>query len=219
VEIAMDEMLKKPPKELVDALPEDVGAWLSGWGWYAVLGVGALIILLLLLGLFSYLRRLFARQPQHDAPNLEERFADYPLLKPSSGDRRLTIEGVPVRLRLVVVAPAGTESQFDQEHIDKLLDRILPGLGGIFNADKPRVRIWPMQLSHEGFAKHLHRNTIIPEGEKKLSPWAVVAGMAKLDDCQVMLGLGLQALKPTTVGRKTVAAHQWDEMLRVRTRE
>lgn len=214
----MDE-LKKPPQALVEALPESAQGLLEGWGWYVVLGFGALVILLLFLGLLSFIRRLFQREPQHLEQNREERFAEYPPIKPSTGDRRLTIEGVPVRLRLVVVAPAGKESTFDEDHVDQLLDRILPGLGAIFNADKPRLKIWPMQLSHEGFTKHLHRNTIIPEGEHKLSPWAVVAGMAKLDDCQVMLGLGLQALKPTTVGRKTIAAHQWDEMLRVRTRE
>lgn len=213
------EELKKPPQALIDAVPEDVGTWLSDWGWYVVLGFAALVLLLLLLGLLSYLRKLFSRQPQDKAPNLEERFAEYPQLKPSTGDRRLTVEGVPVRLRLVVVAAAGKESQFDEEHIDKLLDRILPGLGAIYVGDKPRVRIWPMQLSHEGFTKHLHRNTIVPEGERKLSKWAVVAGMAKLDDCQVMLGLGLEALKPTTIGRKTIAAHEWDVLLRVRTRE
>ena len=214
----MDE-LKKPPQVLIDNVPEDLANWLSGWGWYVVLGVGAFIALMLLLGLLSFLRRLFARTPALPAENLEERFAEYPPLKPSTGDRRLTIEGVPVRLRLVVVAPAGSESEFDDEKIDKLLDRILPGLGGVFNADRPRVRIWPMQLSHEGFTKHLHRNTIIPEGERQLSPWAVVAGMAKLDDCQVMLGLGLQALKRTTIGRKSIGAHEWDVLLRVRTRE
>src|SRR5687767_1143082 len=101
----MEESLKKPPKELIEALPEDVGVWLEGWGWYVVLGVAAVIIMLLLLGLFSFLRKLFARKRQIPTHNLEEYFAQYPPLKPSSGDRRLTIEGVPVRLRLVVVAP------------------------------------------------------------------------------------------------------------------
>ena len=41
------------------------------------------------------------------APNLEERLAEYPDLKSSSGDRRLLADGVPVRLRLVVVAQRG----------------------------------------------------------------------------------------------------------------
>ena len=215
----MDEILKKPPQVVLDNVPESAHGLLEGWGWYVVLGVGALIILLLLLGLFSFVKRLFKREPKVAAQNLEERFAEYPSLKASTGDRRLTIEGVPVRLRLVVVAAAGKESGFDADRLDKLLERILPGLGAVYKGDKPRTRIWPMQLSYEGFAKHLHRNTIIPEGEHQLSKWAVVAGRAKLDDCQVMLGLGLEALKPTTIGRKTIEAHEWDVTLRVRTRE
>jgi len=118
-----------------------------------------------------------------------------------------------------VIAAAGTESNFDEAHLDKLLDRILPGLGSIYAADRPRVRVWPLQLSYEGFTKHLHRNTIIPEGPNQLSKWVVIAGRAKLNDCQVMLGLGLEALKPTTVGRKTIDAHEWPVVLRVRVRD
>ncbi len=129
------------------------------------------------------------------------------------------VEGVPVRLRLVAIAPAGKESVVDEDNLDKLLERILPGLGLIFKGDKPRVRIWPMQLSYDGFTKHFHRNTILPEGENQLTKWVVIAGRAKLDDCQVMLGLGLEAIKPTTVGRKTIDAHEWPVVLRVRVRD
>src|SRR5438552_14829883 len=111
-------------KWLQDVLPESAAELLDGWGWYVVLGFMAVVITLILLGFFSFVRRLFARKPPPSlAPNLEERFAEYPPLKPSTGDRRLTIEGVPVRLRLVVVAPAGKESVLDEEHLDKLLDR------------------------------------------------------------------------------------------------
>lgn len=213
------DFLTKPPQALLDVMPDGIRAWLEGWGWYAVLGVGGLIVLLLVFSFLGFIRRLFSRRAPDVAPNLEERFAEYPPLKPSTGDRRLTIEGVPVRLRLVVVAPAGKESSFDPDRIDRLLDRILPGLGAVYKGDKPRTRFWPMQRSYEGFTKHLHRNTIIPEGERQLSKWAVVAGRAKLDDGQVMLGLGLEALKPTTIGRKTIDSHEWDVMLRVRTRD
>jgi hypothetical protein len=205
---AMDNLLNFIPEGLRKLMPDGV--------WYVVLGSAALLALLLAL---SIIRRLFRRAPSDREPNLEERFADYPPLKPSSGDRRLTVEGVPVRLRLVVVAQAGTESDVDEQHLGKLLERILPGLGAIFEADKPRVRIWPMQLSYQGFTKHLHRNTILPEGEHQLSKWVVVAGRAKLDEGQIMLGLGLEAIKPTTVGRRTIDAHEWPVLLRVRVRD
>jgi hypothetical protein len=60
---------------------------------------------------------------------------------------------------------------------------------------------------------------LVPEAEGELSPWVIVAGRAKLGKQQVMVGLALQALKPTTVGRLTLEAHEWDSKLRVRVRE
>jgi hypothetical protein len=204
---------------LLNFIPEDVRDLAPEWVWYATFGFAALVALLLALGVLSFVLRVFKGRPTHPGPNLEERFAEYPPLPPSTGDRRLLVEGVPVRLRLVIVAPAGTESRFDPALLEKLLERVLPGLGGIFAADKPRVRVWPTQLSHEGFANHLHRNTIVPEGDGQLSKWVVVAGRARLPDCHVMLGLGLEALKPTTVGRRTIEAHEWASVLRVRVRD
>ena len=95
----------------------------------------------------------------------------------------------------------------------------MPGLGQICTADKPRVRIWPMQLSYNGFTTHFHRCTIVPEGDGELSPWVVVAGRAKLGKNQVMVGFALQALKPTSAGRLTLEAHEWESKLRVRVRD
>ena len=123
-------------------------------------------------------------------------------------------------MRLLVIAPAGKhEAEIDEDEVEGLLERILPGLGQIYKADRPRLRIWPLQLSYEGFTKHFQRNTIIPEGEGELSRWVVVGGRAKLGKRQIMLGLALQAVKPTTVGRKTIDAHEWNEVLRVRVRD
>jgi len=206
-------------EQLLNLLSEDVRGALPDGAWYAVFGFAALVALLLALGVLSFALRAFRRRPDNLGRRLEERFAEYPPLPPSTGDRRLLVEGVPVRLRLVVVAPAGTESDFDQDKIDKLLDRIVPGLGTIFLGDKPRVRIWPTQLSAEGFATHFHRNTILPKGEEQVSKWVVVAGRAKVPDCHVMLGLGLEAIKPTPLGRRTVEAHEWPSVLRVRVRD
>jgi hypothetical protein len=207
----MDALLSWLPEGLRSLLPDGV--------WLGIVGFGALVVLLLVLGFLSWVRRLFTRRPNNLTANLEERFAEYPPLPPSSGDRRLTVEGVPVRLRLVALAAAGTESAFDENKIEELLDGILPGLGLIFRGDKPRVRIWPTQVSYQGFANHFHRNTIIPEGDRQLSKWVVLAGRAKLKGTQVMLGLGLEALSPTTVGRRTLDSHEWPTVLRVRVRD
>ena len=53
--------------------------------------------------------------------------------------------------RWTVIAPAGKESEVEDVKVEGYLERMLPGLAEVFKADKPRVRIWPMQLSYNGF--------------------------------------------------------------------
>jgi len=144
---------------------------------------------------------------------------EYPDLKPSSGDRQLRVEGVPVRLRLVVVAPAGTASEVDVDELANVLEQILPGLGDIYKHDKPRVKVWPTQVSYQGFASHFHRNTVTGAPAGVQTRWVMVAGRAKLGNFQIMLGLALQSIKPNTVGRRTVDSHEWASLLRVRVRD
>src|SRR5947208_15376846 len=94
-----------------DHLPAPI-AELPGWVQIAIvlgiLGVGAIFALMMLVVVF---RILFGRKKAPKPPNLEEDLSTYPPLKSSGGDRRMMVEGVPVRLRLVVVAPAGKESE------------------------------------------------------------------------------------------------------------
>jgi len=209
------EFLNKPPQWLKELMPDA-----AEYAWWGLLGFGALVVLLLIWALASRLLALFSRQPAPPKEkNLKEDLADYPPLPPSTGDRKLLVEGVPVRLRLVVAAPAGTESRVSFDNMEKLLDRVLAGLGDIATHDRPRVKIWPVQLSHEGFANTFHNNTTLPEGEDEPSRWIMVAGRAMAGKQQILLGLGLQAIKPTTVGRRTLKAHEWDSVLRVRVRD
>ncbi len=212
----MDE-IQKPPQWLTDLLPEARGFLESG-GWLALLGVGSLLVLLLL---WLIGRRLFAglfhREPAGPRTDLSaEDLASIPPAPPHSGDMRLTVEGIPVRLRLVIVAPAGTTYTIGQEMIPALLDRVVPGLAEAIKRDRPEVRIWPGQLSTEGFANAFHRNTPVPEGEKSPSRWVLLAGRGDLGGRQVMVGLGLQAVKPHTIGRRTLKPHEWATALRVK---
>lgn len=214
--------LFQPPKVLLDASPEPIKTFLENGGWYGVLGVAGLLVLLVVWGLLSrLLGGLFGRRKRETGSedDLQEDVTALPPPPPATGDRRLTVEGVPVRVRLVVVAPAGRGYDINPGTIPQLLDRVLMGLGGFVEHDKPQIRIWPFQLSYEGFASKFHRNTPKPEGEDDPSPWVMVAGRARLGGNSVLIGLVLKAVKPTTVGRKTLEAHEWDEVLRIRTRE
>lgn len=210
----------KAPEELVKAMPEGpLREFMAGWGWYVLLIVGALLVLLLLWGL---MRGLMTRKVKPATErSLEEDLSRYPAPPPRTGDRRLLVEGVPVRIRLVVVAPSGAqaEEELDLDNLGRLLERILPGLGAVYQEDRPRVKLWPRQVSYQGFARHFHQCMLVPEEEGELSPWVLVAGRVKLKDHQMMLGLALVALKPTTLGQQTLDAHEWTSVLRVRMRD
>ena len=97
--------------------------------------------------------------------------------------------------------------------------RILPGLGEIYAHDKPRVKVWPKQVSYQGFATHFHRNMETGAEEGVQTRWVMVAGRAKLGKFQIMMGLALQSIKPNTVGRRTVDSHEWATVLRVRVKD
>jgi hypothetical protein len=207
--------LGKPPQWLSEMLPEGVRSFLEGGGWWIVLGFLGLLILLIL---WSLVRGLFAGKPapERKSANLEEDLDALGPAPPHSGDRKLTVEGVPVRLRLVVLAPAGDVMRVRAERAGEVLDRVVQGLGDIVERDRPLVRVWPKQLSYEGFANSFHRNTPVPEGEKTPSRWVLIAGRADLGGRQVLVGLALQAVKPTTIGRKTLKPHEWDTLLRLK---
>ncbi|HYT92215.1 MAG TPA: hypothetical protein VEL76_26100 [Gemmataceae bacterium] len=215
------DILHRPPQWLQNMLPQGVNEFLEGGGWYGVLGLFGLILLLLLWTIFGGLLRGLFQRDELPAPkdDLEEDLTTIPQPPPNTGDRRLTVEGVPVRLRLVVLAPAGITYEIRKEKINQILDRVVSGLGAVAERDEPRTRIWPKQLSYEGFAHTFHNNTPSPEGEDEPSRWVMVAGRAEVGGRQVMVGLGLQAIKPTTVGRRTLKPHEWDTVLRIKTRE
>jgi hypothetical protein len=210
-------MFTQPPDWLKNLLPQETANFLDSI-WYFVLGGVGLVVLLIL---WLLVRKLFSgkKQPHPSEIDRTEDLAKYPELKPSTGDRRLLVEGVPVRLRLVVVAPAGGASRVDGENVGPLLDKILPGLGNIAEHDRPRIRVWPLQLSYEGFAQTFHHDAIIPEGEDQPSRWALLAGRAIIGKNQFLLGLALQSIKPNTIGRRTLKADDWASVLRVRVRD
>jgi hypothetical protein len=208
------------PDWLVKLVPEGMRGLMRGPGWLVLLGLVVLVGLFLVMLVWRALGRRggSADEQSEDSP-LVERVGTYPPAPPSTGDRQLRVEGTPVRLRLVAVAPAGKADEIDESELPKMLEKVVPGLGEIFLADKPRVRVWPVQLSYEGFANQFHSNTILPQEKDEPTPWVVLAGRVKLGKQQIMLGLAAVAVKPTTIGRRTLDSHEWPTVVRVRVRD
>ncbi len=216
----MDE-LKKALSPVTDSLPQEVRNFLDAGGWWVVLAVVALVILLLLWALIEWIgRALFGRR----SVSLEDLEINFPEIlagyvpPPSGGARRLTVYHLPARLALVVLAPAGTEAALDGT-AEEVLDRVVPSLGAIATHDGARIRLWPPQLSQQGFSVAFQRRTQRPEPEGQPSHWVLVAGRAQIGRHAVLLGLGLRTDEPTTLGRLALAPHQWLDVLRIKTAE
>jgi hypothetical protein len=214
--------LKKRLTPLTDSLPPEMRDFLDAGGWWLVLGVVIVVLLLLLWALLDRsLRALFGRR----LPSLEEadrafheNLADYPPPAPEEA-HRLSLYHLPVRLRLVVMAAIGTEAGVEEAAVLQLLDRVVPGLGTVAAQERPRIRIWPPQVSQQGFTIAFHRRTQRPEPEGEPSNWVLAAGRAQAGRQAVLLGLALWTEEPTTLGRLAIDTYQWLDVLRIKTTE
>lgn len=204
--------------DLTDSLPEEAKTFLE-----TPLGMGAIV---LALGLVVYglafvsgrmWRGLFAAAPKSSDHNLLERVGEYPPPPGKPGPRQLTVEGVPVRVRLVVVAPVGKSRPIDPESVNDLVNNVIRGLKDMMQRDKPRVRVWPPQLSNTGFAPTFHRMTETPEDDEEPSQWVRVAGPANSAGRPILLGLALLADDPNELGKLTVGPERWAETVRVQS--
>jgi hypothetical protein len=216
----------KPPeawtgflRPVVDALPPEVGRFLDAGGWWLVFAAAGLLVLLLLWLLLRALwRALFGRRRVAEEPSdadLYEDLATCPLPAQAPGERRLTLYHLPVRLRLAVVAPMGTGYTIDPITVEDLLDRVVPGLGAVARHDKPRVRVWPAQLSHKGFTIAFQRRVQRTDPPGQPSRWVLVAGKAQIGRQAVLVGLGLWSEEANTIDRVSLQPHQWLDVLRL----
>lgn len=191
-------------------LAEPPGSPLIGnnLAFYSVVGVVLLLLLLLIL----WLRR-GRPAPVDPEAGLVENLADYPPAGP--GPQRLFVHGRPVRLRLVVLAPLGKRSLPSDGAVEPLLEQVVHGLGDIARQDRPRLRVWPAQLSQHGFAPTFFRLTHRPEPAGKPSPWILAAGPIRAGGQQFLLGLALYA--DTSISQETMMlqANKWIEIFRV----
>lgn len=207
---------------LTDWMPPEVRGLLDVEVWWLIFLTAALLLLLLLGVLMRAIwRALFVRKPTKKDWDRDQRISldECPLPVRPPGVQWLYLYHLPVRLRLVVLAPPGKDAEVDALAVEKLLEGVLPGLGAIAANDKPRIRVWAAQLSQQGFTAAFHRCAQKSEPEGELSRWVLVAGKALLGRQPVLLGLGLWAGEGNTVGRMTLEPHQWMDVLRLRTPE
>ncbi len=178
-------------------------------------GIGGLIVFL---ALVFFLRRWRGQPQAVPGADLEEDLGTYPApaVLPASSPL-LSLYGLPVRLRLVVIGPLGLDAgSVQQEEVGELLDLAVPGLADRLRLDQPRVRLWPTQLSQQGFVAAFRRNTMTPDAAEKTHRWVLVMGKVLRDGSPVAVGLVLHAKEPNTLGPVILNyPHQWMEVLRL----
>ena len=177
---------------------------------YGGIAAGVLLLLVVLLALTCR-----GKKPVNPESAQVEDLSQYPPAPGSPGPRRLTVHGRPVRLRLVVVAPVGKRTVAEGGEVEALLDEVLRGLGQAARQDKPRVRVWPPQLSQKGFAPTFFRLTRCPDRAGQPSHWLLAAGPARAGGRPVLLGLAMWAEDKAPMEQMTLADIEWAEALRM----
>lgn len=198
-------MLFAQVNEVIDKVKTD-----SNLVVYGIAGVAGLFALFVIF-------KLLTGKKKH--PNLEkgmnENLADFPPPPSATGPKQLQINGMPVRIRLVVLAPAGHQQSVSADEAPEILDTVVRGLGGLLKFDKPRVKVWPAQLSLPGFAPTFHRLVKSPDAGKPKSEWVKVAGVAKVGGKPLLVGLALLAEDVCKIGELKMDHSDWGEMLQV----
>ncbi len=205
---------------LTDFIPTDIRTKLPLEAWWGIIAIAVVVALLLVFAaLRGFFRLLFGRrQKQEVIPPEEIEHLESCPLPPLSASQILWIYHLPARLRLVVVAPAGTVNDISTSDLPSLFDRVIPGLGTIVSQDKPRIRLWPPQLSKHGFDVTFRRRTQKAEPEGAPSRWVLLAGKANAGGKPILLGLALWTDEPSTLGHLHLEPHQWLDLLRIRPR-
>lgn len=137
---------------------------------------------------------------------------------PPDGWPQLEFYGVPVRLAILVLAPAGRVSSIPpKEKLRETIDGLLPGLAKVVDRHRPLFRRWPEQLSTQGFAQSFFSNVKLPGDAGKKTPWCSVAGRFDTGDRHLLVGIVCCAARPNALST-VVVEHigQWHDVLRVR---
>jgi hypothetical protein len=180
-------------------------------------GLAALLFVVLPVVLFLLFHRR-ADRPEPVAPDLQIDLATLPDHGPEPDGPRLEFYGTPVRLAVLVLAPAGRNNPTPTDaELPDLIDSLVPGLWAVVQAHGPLVRCWPFQLSTQGFTHSFFNNVQLPGDRGKGTPWSAVAGRFEVGDRHLLAGLICVADRPNSLSQVTVAhVGQWLDVLRVR---
>jgi hypothetical protein len=193
------------------AQADSLNVWLPG---LAALVVIAVLVFAMVLPWWVRRRR---RVPAPVAPTLKVNVAALPEAGPPESGPALRIYNVPVRLAMVVLAPVGRGAETPAaDEVSEIIDQIVPGLGAVAAAHGSAIKVWPAQLSSQGFLHQFSVNVGLPGDAGKGTPWCSACGRFEADGTPYLAGLLLCAAKGNSLGQFLVEREsQWPDMLRV----
>jgi hypothetical protein len=184
---------------------------------WAMAAGGVLAALVVVIVLWRLLRR---KKPAEEraAPSLTIDVTQLAQPGPPPRDVLVSVYNIPMRLVLVVLAPAGREGKIPpDEMLGEVIDGIAPNLTHAKNLHLPLVRRWPPQLSSQGFAQVFFTNVPLPGEAGKGSAWCSLAGRVETTNGSALVGLVFVAEKPNSLGQIVVSqTSQWLDIVRVK---
>jgi hypothetical protein len=194
----------------------DPSTWLeSPIVWIAL---AAIVVLLIVWSVLSW------RKPRQEVARRGTQHIDLAELgttgPPETGPI-LEVYHVPVRLALIVVAPRGRGRQLAVgENAAKTLDQIAHGLGAVSASHKPLLRLWPPQLSSEGFSSAFFGALKLPSEHGQGTPWIALSGPCIINGQKMLVGMALCAGEENNLSQAVLSNEfAWKDALRIKPRD
>ncbi|QVL30541.1 hypothetical protein KIH39_16990 [Telmatocola sphagniphila] len=177
---------------------------------YIGIAVAVILVIVVLVKFFGG-----PRTPPDLESGLRENLKEFPP-PPAAGQRTLIFNGLETRIRLIVVAPQGKQKQtITAQDVPNLMGDLLRGLQSVVKSDKPRIKVWPTQLSIDGFAPTFHRLVASPDADKAKSKWIRIAGPVKIGGINYLVGMALWSAEATKIGKVIMQPTSWGSDLSI----
>ena len=129
----------------------------------------------------------------------------------------LEVYGTPTRLAALILAPVGRGRAVPpREVVAGLMEQLLPGMQRVVERHHPEVRLWPGQVSAQGFTQAFFNRAALPGQRGKSTPWCSLAGRFRGAGRDYLVGLVCVAEQPNSLSQITIQQEgQWLQALRV----
>jgi hypothetical protein len=213
--------VKEQVAPLTDRLPGPLQTFLDRGGWWLVLAIVLWVVASWLRSLCRRVIRVASHAPRRSRPrshkrdwtlDLREDLAPLGTTYTAPAGHVLTVQGVPARLRLLVMATRDARP-LDEEMAHRVLDCIQRGMGEVVGGDYPRIRVWPRKVAGSSFPQYFERFVSPPGSASRRSHWALLTGTVLCGRQEVNVGLALYTDERNHIRSVRVPAGRWRDYL------